>query len=153
MLHAPFLIIYTKKNYVQPLWEQTAVTFFMFLLFLLQVHQFLLCLKLIAFDLLFTATFIFCNNGLYTNKLRESFNWMLIILISLFNLFFCRYLCCNSSSRIIRANRRFSLMLLPLVAKRMFANFENKCSSLYNFRNFISRRVLSYLVLMCQNCY
>ena len=110
--------------------------------------SFFLCLKFTAINLLFTAIFILCHNTLYTNKLRESFNWMLIFLISLFSLFFCQCLCCNLSCRMIRAMRCLSLMLVPLVAYRIFANLVIKCSTLHIFRNLISRRVLSYLVLM-----
>ena len=109
---------------------------------------FFLCLKLIAIDLLFTAIFILRNNVLYTNKLRESFNWILIFLISLFSLFFCQCLCCNLSSRIIRAMRCLSLMLVPLVPNRIFADVGIKCSTLHIFMNLISRGVFSYLVLM-----
>ena len=85
---------------------------------------------------------------LYTNKLRERFNWMLIFLISFFSLFFYRCLCCNSSSRMIQAMRCLSLMLVPLVPNRIFTNLGIKCSALHIFRNLISRRVSSYLVLM-----
>ena len=73
---------------------------------------------------------------------------MLIFLISLFSLFFCRRLCCNSSSNMIRAMKCLRLMLVPLVPNRIFANVGIKCSTLHIFRNLISRRVFSYLVLM-----
>ena len=73
---------------------------------------------------------------------------MLIFLISFFSLFFYRCLCCNSSSRMIQAMRCLSLMLVPLVPNRIFTNVGIKCSALHIFRNLISRRVSSYLVLM-----
>ena len=57
-------------------------------------------------------------------------------------------LCCNSSSRMIRAMRCLRLMLVPQAANRIFANVGIKYSALHIFKNLISRRVFSYLVLM-----
>ena len=73
---------------------------------------------------------------------------MLIFLISSFSLFFSLCLCCNSSSRMIRAKRCLSLMLVPLIPNQIFANVGIKCSTLYIFRSLISRRIFSYLAMM-----
>ena len=62
--------------------------------------------------------------------------------------FFCWCLCCNSSSRIIRAMRCLSLMLLPLAANEIFANVGIKCSTLHIIRSLISGRVFAYLVFI-----
>ena len=81
------------KEKVPPPWEhKLQLFFFCSCCFFCKFISFFLCLELIAVDQSFTAKFIFSNNTLYVNKLRDSFNWILIFLTSPFG---------NSFSRII----------------------------------------------------
>ena len=95
MLHGLLLVIYMKKSF----------------------FSFLLCLKLIAIDRLFTTWFILYNNALYINKI--------IFLIFFFNLFFYWCLCYNPFSSIIRAMLCLSFMLLPLLVSKISKMFKS----------------------------
>ena len=121
MLHALLLIIYMKKYFVQSLWKHKPQFFCYVLVVSLASSSVSFYVESLLQSIYFLRQYL-CNNALYANKLIESFNWLLIFLISIFSLFFCRCLYCNSSSRIIGAIRCLSLMLVPLVANQIVAN-------------------------------